>query len=80
MKDDEKRSKKQASGTFFREKKELAVKKIEELNEKHEDFLEKNDPIYHEPLTPQKVEVEGTAPLCRGSIDVWFFIYAFLLI
>ena len=80
MKDDEKRSKKQASGTFFRKKKELAVKKVEELKEKHEDFLERNDPIYHETLTPQKVEVEGTAPLCKGSIDVWFFIYAFLLL
>ena len=80
MKDDEKRSKKQASGTFFREKKELAVKKVEELKEKHEEFLEKNDPIYHESLTPQKIEDDGTAPLCRGSIDVWFFIYAFLLL
>ncbi len=80
MKDDEKRSKKQASGTFFAEKKELAVKKIEELNERHEDFLERNDPIYHESLTPVKEVVEGTAPLCKGSIDIWFFIYAFLLL
>ena len=64
MKDDEKKSKKQASGNFFAKNKELAVKKIEELSERHEDFLERNDPIYHEPLTPQKVEADGTAPLC----------------
>ena len=80
MKDDEKRSKKQASGNFFADKKALAVRKVEEIKEKHEDFLERNDPIYHEPLTPVKVEDEGRAPLCKGSIDVWFLIYAFLLL
>lgn len=80
MKDDEKRSEQQASGNFLSQKRELIKTKIKDYREKQEEIIERNDPIYTEPLTPQKIEQEGVAPLCKGSIDVWFFLWAFLLL
>lgn len=80
MKDSQKRSKKQASDNFFAKNKELVIKKKDEILERHEEFLEKNDPIYHTPLTVVEKKEDEKAPLCRGSIDVWFLIYAFLLL
>lgn len=81
MKDDKKNSKHSASGNFFASKKELVQKKIGELNEKHEDFLERNDPIYLEPLGKKEEEIDDAKrPLCKGSVDIPFLIYASLLL
>lgn len=82
-KDEKRMSSEQASDNSLSEiKKEKGVvrKKIVELRERHEDMLERNDPIYTEPLTPVKEEEEGTAPLCRGGIDKWFLLWAMMLL
>lgn len=82
-KDEKRMSSEQASDNSLSEvKKEAGVvrKKIVELRERHEDMLERNDPIYTEPLTPIKEEQEGTAPLCRGGIDKWFLLWAMMLL
>ena len=52
-KKDRKISGKQASDNFFSRNKALILKKKEELSEKREEILERNDPIYLEPLKPK---------------------------
>ena len=58
----------------------LVKRKIREFREDRADFIERNDPIYTEPLTPVKEEQEGTAPLCRHGVDKWFLIWAMMLL
>ena len=80
-KKDRKISGKQASDNFFSRNKALILKKKEELSEKREEILERNDPIYLEPLKPKEVEVqEGTAPLCKGAVDKWFLLWSIMLL
>ena len=82
-KDEKRMSSEQASDNSLSEvKKEagLVRKKIHELRERHEDMVERNDPIYTEPLTPIMEEQEGTAPLCRGGVDKWFLLWAMMLL
>ena len=80
-KDDRKISEKQASDNFFSKNKALIQKKAEELSEQREEKLERNDPIYLEPLKPKKEErQEGTAPLCKGAVDKWFLLWSLMLL
>ena len=80
-KEDRKISEKQASDNFFSRNKALIQKKKEELSEKREEKLERNDPIYLEPLKPKAVEVqEGRAPLCKGAVDKWFLLWSMMLL
>ncbi len=79
-KEEEKRSKAQSSDNFFAEKREIVQKKIDDLSKKHEDHLERNDPIYLEPLTVKEEEDEGRQPLCRGPVDKWFLLWSFMLL
>ena len=80
-KKDRKISGKQASDNFFSRNKALILKKKEELSEKREEILERNDPIYLEPLKPKEAEVqEGTAPLCKGAVDKWFLLWSIMLL
>ena len=82
-KDEEKMSIEQTSDNSLSEvKRETGVvrKKLYEMRERHEDFLERNDPIYLEPLTPKKEVEEGTEPLCRGGVDKWFLLFSMMLL
>ena len=79
-KDDKKRSEKQASDNFFSKNKALVQKKAEELIEKRDEMLERNDPIYTEPLTKVEEEEDGRAPLCKGSVDKWFLLWSIMLL
>ena len=86
MLDEEKEvSNEQASDNSLSEVKQeketgLVKRKIRELRENRADFIERNDPIYTEPLTPVKEEQEGTAPLCRHGVDKWFLLWAMMLL
>ncbi len=80
MKEAQKKSKQQASGAFLSSKKALVEKKIGEMKEKREDMLERNDPIYLEPLTLKEEIDDAKRPLCKGSVDVRFLLYATLLL
>ena len=82
-KDEKRMSSEQTSDNSLPEvKKESGVvrSKITELRARHSDWIERNDPIYTEPLTPQKEVQEGTAPLCRGGVDRWFLLWAMMLL
>ena len=82
-KDEKKLSNEQASDNSLPEvKREQGAvrKKLYELREKREDIIERNDPIYLEPLTPQKEVQEGTEPLCRGGVDKLFLLFTMMLL
>ncbi len=52
---------------------------IREILQKQETKRIENDVVFREPLTPAP-EVDETAPLRRGSIDMWFLLWAMLLV
>ncbi len=60
-----------------RVKKSLRIR-IKERREANEAYREANDVVFTEKLTPEKVD--ETAPLHKGSIDVWFLLWAIILI
>lgn len=82
MKEDKERSKKQTSDNFLSEGRRLAKRKIEDIRERHEDKLERNDSIYLEPLTPDNSDEEndGREALCKGSVDKLFLLWSSLLL
>lgn len=49
------------------------------IKKRHEEKLAERDAVFSEPLTPAPIPDER-APLCRGSIDMWFFLWAMLLV
>ena len=60
-----------------KEKKSLRVK-INSLVLRNEEKREYNDAIYTEKLTEEKVDT--TKPLQKGSIDMWFLLWAMILL
>ena len=52
---------------------------IEKYREKQEVKRAENDVVFREPLTPAP-QADETAPLSRGSIDMWFLLWAMLLV
>ncbi len=52
--------------------------RLTQLRESRREAMLAKDSVFTEPLTP--VKVDERAPLRRGSIDVWFFIWAMLLV
>lgn len=63
----EKEPKKEKKGFFLR-------RGVEKLNDLYEKDLEKNDPIYLQPIHAQKEGVKEEKVLVRGGIDVFFLI------
>jgi cell division protein FtsW len=61
----------------LQEKKTLRVK-IRNALQKREDDMAANDVIFTEKLT--KTEEDETKPLVKGSIDMWFLLWAMLLV
>ena len=53
--------------------------RIKEAQKKKEEDAAINDVIFYEKLTPDIPEDE-TAPLKKGSVDMWFLLWAMLLI
>lgn len=49
------------------------------LRQKREEKLIRQDAVFTEPLTPAPAADE-TAPLSRGSVDMWFLLWAMLLV
>ena len=82
--EDKKISQEQASDNFLPsevEKKRALGKVIDKISESREKRLERIDPIYSEPLTPQVAEEdEGREPLCRHGVDKWFLLFATMLL
>ena len=48
---------------------------VEKINDAYERSLEKNDPIYLEPIHKIEKEIEGEKILRRGGIDVFSVIF-----
>ena len=59
------------------EKRGFIKRSVEKLNNAYEKSLEKNDPIYLEPL--HKTEVKEERALTKGSVDVYFLIIVIAL-
>ena len=53
--------------------------KLTELRQKQETKRIENDIVFHEPLTPAPA-VDERAPLSKGGIDMWFLLWAMLLV
>ncbi|MBQ8331540.1 MAG: cell division protein FtsW [Clostridia bacterium] len=53
--------------------------KLTELRRKQEAKRIENDVVFKEPLTPAP-PADETAPLAKGSIDMWFLLWAMLLV
>ncbi len=53
--------------------------KLVEYRQKQEMRRQENDVVFKEPLTPAP-PVDETAPLKKGSIDMWFLLWAMLLV
>ncbi len=53
--------------------------KIKDMEQRVLDRQTENDAVFYEPLTPVK-KADETAPLKRGSIDMWFLLWAMLLV
>jgi len=53
--------------------------RIQDLRKKRELRRIENDAVFSEPLTPPP-PVDETAPLTRGSVDMWFLLWAMLLV
>ncbi len=58
--------------------KETVGQKLTRLRSRQKEALLERDSVFTEPLTP--VTVDERAPLRRGSMDVWFLIWAMLLV
>lgn len=63
---------------FLKESKNKIVLKIREHGEKVAERRIENDVVFQEPLHP--VPEEAPKPLKRGSVDMWFLLWAMLLI
>ena len=66
--------------TLPSEKKKNSV--IEKINEWKETLIDKElttDAVFSEPLTPAP-KVDETRPLKKGSIDMWFLLWAMILV
>ena len=61
------------------EKKKSLKIRIKEAREKKAEDMILNDVIFYEKLTPEKPQDE-TAPLRKGSVDMWFLLWAMLLV
>ena len=62
-------------------KKNTFLTAIDDLRESREQKRADEDVIFREPLHPTvKEEDEGRAPLRRGSVDMWFLLWAMLLV
>ena len=72
-----KKVKKEATPKAPREKK-TAKMRIEALVAKNEAKREYNDAVYYEKLTEEKLDT--TKPLQKGSIDMWFLLWAMILL
>ena len=72
-----KRVKREATPKKPREKR-TAKMRIEALVAKNEAKREYNDAIYYEKLTEEKHDI--TKPLQKGSIDMWFLLWAMILL
>ena len=72
-----KKVKKEATLKVPREKK-TAKMRIEALVAKNEAKREYNDAVYYEKLTEEKLDT--TKPLQKGSIDMWFLLWAMILL
>lgn len=72
-----KKVKKEATPKVPREKK-TAKMRIEALVAKNEAKREYNDAVYYEKLTEEKLDT--TKPLQKGSIDMWFLLWAMILL
>ncbi len=59
------------------EKRGFIKRSVEKLNNAYEKSLEKNDPIYLEPL--HKTEVKEERALTKGSVDVYFLVIVIAL-
>lgn len=53
--------------------------RIQKFREKREIKRIENDAVFSEPLTPPPA-VDESAPLKRGSVDMWFLLWAMLLV
>ncbi len=53
--------------------------KLMEYRQKQDMRRQENDVVFQEPLTPAP-PVDETAPLKKGSIDMWFLLWAMLLV
>ena len=53
--------------------------RIRGVRKKQEEKRIENDVIFREPLTPEP-PVDETAPLAKGSVDMWFLFWAMLLV
>lgn len=67
------------SRNFIEEKKALVQNKIKDIRNEQEIKRERDDAIYKEPISGVP-EVREDAPLKRGNIDMWFLLWAMLLI
>jgi len=52
---------------------------VTRLRQKQEEKRIERDAVFEEPLTPAPAADE-TAPLSRGSVDMWFLLWAMLLV
>lgn len=79
MKKEKKKAERMPADSLISRSKRSAQKTINDLRLRHEDMLERNDSIYLEPIgAPQ--EDDKPQPLCRGSVDMWFLLWAMLLL
>lgn len=53
--------------------------RVQAFRKKQELRRIENDPVFEEPLTPPPT-VDESAPLTRGSVDVWFLLWSMLLV
>ena len=55
------------------------TQRLQDSREKREQKRIDKDVVFHEPLTPPEA-VDETAPLTKGSVDMWFLFWAMLLV
>lgn len=79
MKDFEKKDQKENLPEAKENKKGFLTEKRDALRKSRAIRREERDVIYHEPLTPPE-PVDERAPLTRGGVDLWFLLWAMLLV
>ncbi len=62
-----------------KENKFKLTEKVKDIGSRVSDWRLERDDVFNEPLTP-KPKADETAPLKKGSIDMWFLLWAMLLV
>ena len=55
------------------------TEKVKDIGNRVSDWRQEKDAVFYEPLTP-KPKADETVPLKKGSIDMWFLLWAMLLV